>query len=195
MLIYYAPLGRKQALPIFVVAILNSMGGSISQMQLLYSPEEDRIFFRVNSTDRKEFRFWITRRYAMLLMKILKEHRVSDPDVVTQSTAEAKQAIQSFKQEKAIDEADFTRKFDDNSNELPLGEQAQVAFKLNYGIKEGILRLGIQPKEGQGISIVLNQDLNVSFSQLLRAAADKGAWKISDHEASAVGATDRRVIN
>ena len=107
------------------------MSGSISQMQMIYNSEEDRILSRVNSTDNKEFRFWITRRYALLMLKILKDHRESDPDVVIQATPEAKQTLQSFKQEKAIGQTDFSEKFEEEANELPLCSEVQVAFKLN----------------------------------------------------------------
>lgn len=170
------------------------MSGSISQMQMMYNPEEDRIFFRVNSTDKKEFRFWITRRYALLMLKVLKEHSESDPDVVIQATPEAKQALQSFKQEKAIGQADFSEKFKEEANELPLGPEVQVAFKMNYGIKDGNLQLGLQPKEGQGISIVINQDLNVTLTQLILAAAKKADWKFSEAEANVLS-EEHKIIN
>ncbi len=75
------------------------MPGALSQIQMLYNAEEDRILFRVNSTDQLEFRFWITRRFSGLLLKVLKQHREKDPDVMTQSTPEAKEALASFKQE------------------------------------------------------------------------------------------------
>ena len=170
------------------------MSGSISQMQMMYNPEEDRILFRVNSTDKKEFRFWITRRYALLMLKILKEHRESDPDVVIQATPEAKQALQSFKQEKAIGQADFSKKFEEEANELPLGSEVPIAFKLNYGIKDGNLQLGVQPKEGQGISVVISQDLNVTLTQLLLAAAKKADWKFSESQENRVS-EERKIIN
>jgi hypothetical protein len=170
------------------------MSGSISQMQMIYNPEEDRILFRVNSTDKREFRFWITRRYALLMLKILKDHRESDPDVVIQATPEAKQALQSFKQEKAIGQADFSKKFEEEANELPLGSEVPVAFKLNYGIKDGNLQLGVQPKTGQGISVVINQDLNVTLTQLLLAAAKKAAWKFSESQENMVS-DEQKIIN
>ena len=78
------------------------MSGSINQIQIAYSAEEDRILFRVNSTDRKEFRFWLTRRFMILLIRVLGEHRKRDPDVVSQQSEQAKEAVQSFKQEQAV---------------------------------------------------------------------------------------------
>jgi hypothetical protein len=33
----------------------HEMSSAINQMQMLYNPEEDRILFRVNTSDNKEF--------------------------------------------------------------------------------------------------------------------------------------------
>lgn len=171
------------------------MSASISQMQLSYNAEEDRILFRVNSTDRKEFRFWITRRYSMLMLRILKEHSEVDPDIASQATPEAKQALQSFKQEKAVGQADFSKKFEEKASELPLGPEAVVAFKLNYGIKDGNLQLGVQPKEGKGITLMINQDLNATLTQLLLSAARKADWRIAAPEVGATVSPALKVIN
>ncbi len=150
-------------------------------MQMVYVPEEDRILFRVNSTDKKEFRFWVTRRYAMLLAKVLMDHKASDPDVSRQATMEGKKAVQEFKKEKAIGEASFGQKFEDADNQYPLGESIQLAFQLTYNIKEnGSLHLSIRPKTGQGINVVINRDINITLTQLLLSAAKNGDWKLDE---------------
>jgi hypothetical protein len=150
-------------------------------MQMVYVAEEDRILFRVNSTDKKEFRFWVTRRYAMLLAKVLWDHKASDPDVSQQPTTEGKQAVQEFKKEKAIEEASFGQKFEDEGNQYPLGESIPLAFQLTYNMKEdGALHLSIRPKEGQGINVVINQDINITLTQLLLTAAKNGDWKLDE---------------
>lgn len=154
------------------------MTGAISQMQMLYNPEEDRILFRVNTTAGQQFRFWITRRYAALLLRVLKEHVDSDPDVSAQGSPEAKEAVRSFKQEKAVQSANFKDEFREESAEMPLGEEALLAYRLQYNIKEGVLNLGIQPKTGQGISMVINQQINSSLTQLLAAAIRKAEWNL-----------------
>ncbi|MDA0788075.1 MAG: hypothetical protein O2780_01305 [Proteobacteria bacterium] len=170
------------------------MPGAISQIQMLYNAEEDRILFRVNSTDQLEFRFWITRRFSGLLLKVLKQHREKDPDVMTQSTPEAKEALASFKQEKAMGQADFSQKFAEQDHQRPLGDEPRLAFKLNYAINDGNLQLGIHPKDGQGISLVLNQDLNATLTQLLLSAQKKAGWNLPEAQPLAVAATNR-VIN
>lgn len=157
------------------------MTDAISQLQMLYVAEEDRILFRVNSTGKKEYRFWVTRRYAILLAKVLSDHKQSDPDISSQVTQQAKAAVQNFKKEKAMDDATFGEKFKGEGNEYPLGQDIQLAFKLSYNRRDdGTLHLSVQPKDGQGISIVLNQDINTTLTQLLITAGHKGNWKLEE---------------
>ena len=170
------------------------MVDGISQMQALYNPEEDRILFRVNSVDKKEFRFWVTRRFTILILKVLKDHMDSDPDISTQETPDARQAVKKFKQEKAIQEANFEQKFNEKSNELPLGEDVLLAFKLTYKVQGESLHLGVQPKSGQGINMVLNRQINSSLVQLLMTAARKAGWKLEGPEQTQAERQDR-VIN
>jgi len=172
------------------------MTAGISQIQMLYNPEEDRILFRVNSTDNKEFRFWLTRRFSIMLLKLLKDHLESDPDVSLQGTPEAKQAVQQFKRERAMSSANFREQFRGDNNDLPLGAEAKVAFKLTYSIKDENLNLGIQPKQGQGVNIVINRDINLSLTRLLLEAARKGDWKLDEWMAGASAANgEKKVIN
>ena len=171
------------------------MSGAISQMQMLYNAEEDRILFRVNTTSAQEFRFWITRRYAALLFRVLKEHLDRDPDVSTQDTPQAREAVRSFKQEKAVRSANFKEEFREESSEMPLGQEALLAFRLQYNIQEGVLNLGIQPKEGQGINIAINEQINSSMTQLLAAAVRKAEWNLSVSLPQKAQNRDTPVIN
>ncbi|MBD3649391.1 MAG: hypothetical protein HUJ31_18505 [Pseudomonadales bacterium] len=154
------------------------MTGGIRQIQMLYTPEEDRILFRVNSTDQKEFRFWLTRRFSILLLKVLQDHLERDPDISTQGTPQAREAVKEFKQQQAMSSANFKEKFSEDRQELPLGEEVRVAFKLTYNMKGNDLHLGVQPKDGKGINMVINRDINLSMQRLLLDAAGKGDWKL-----------------
>ena len=120
------------------------MSGAISQIQVVYDPEEDRILFRLNSTEQQQFRFWLTRRYTILLLKVLAEHLDKDPDVTVQGTPTAREAVRSFKQEEAVRNANYAESFREDANELPLGQDVLTAYRLSYSVKNGILHLGIQ---------------------------------------------------
>jgi|TARA_B100000315_G_scaffold260385_1_gene321346 hypothetical protein len=154
------------------------MPGSINQMQMVYNPEEDRILFRVNSTDHKEFRFWVTRRFTHLLLKVLADHLVSDPDISLQGTVAAKQAVMDFKKEKAMDSANFQQSFQEDEAEFPLGRDTQLAYKITSNKVGDNLQLGIHPKTAQGINMVINRDINTTMTQLLLDSAGKAGWNL-----------------
>lgn len=166
---------------------MDLMAGSINQMQMLYNPEEDRIFFRVNSTDHKEFRFWVTRRFTQLLLKVLGDHLVSDPDISLQGTLAAKQAVMEFKKEKAMDGANFKQSFQEDEAEFPLGKETLLAYKITSARIGDNLQLGIHPKSAQGINMVINRDINTTMTQLLLGSARKAGWNLSvaSHDKSA----------
>ncbi|XOV90370.1 MAG: hypothetical protein ACFHX7_10935 [Pseudomonadota bacterium] len=167
------------------------MTGAISQMQVLYNAEEDRLLFRVNTTAGQQFRFWLTRRYCLLMLKVLKDHIDADPDVSSQESPLAREAVRSFKQEQAVQSANFSDEFVEDVVELPLGDQIPVAFRLTYNIRAGILNLGVQPKSGQGINIAINQQINSSLTQLLYSAGRKGDWGITP---AALGPSEGQVV-
>ncbi len=173
------------------------MTGAISQMQMAYVPDEDRILYRINSTAKQEFRFWITRRYAMLMLKVLRDQLDVDPDVSGQVSPQDKSLVQDFKKEKAMEEANFTKQFNDDAADFPLGEDARLAFKLSYKIREnGNLNVTVEPKEGQGINVVINQQLNITLTELLLNAARKGDWKLDEWlKQVATQKPEQRIVN
>ncbi len=171
------------------------MSDAINQMQMLYNPEEDRILFRVNSTEKKEFRFWITRRFTFLLRKVLRDHLDADPDVSMQDSLDAKMAVKKFKQENALVDADFERKFNEEPDELPMGDEIPVAFKLTYEIRDENLHMSIQPKTGQGMNMVLNRKINSSLMELLMSSIRKANWAIDDSIEMEIPKADQRLIN
>jgi hypothetical protein len=171
------------------------MSGAISQMQMRYSSEEDRILFRVNSTDKREYRLWITRRFSLMLMKLLRDYMDADPDVSMQASPDAKQAVKEFKQESAIQAANFKQEFAEDSTELPLGEETPLAFKLTHAIRGEKLNLSLDPRSGQGMNLVLDRKINASLIQLLTSAIEIANWKLEEDMSTPDPEKDERVIN
>lgn len=166
---------------------------AISQMQLLFVPEEDRVLFRVNSADGMQVRFWLTRRYIQLMQRALRTHLDADPDVSAQATPDAKQAVQSFKQEQAVQGADFQKQFNEQATHLPLGDSVLLAFRLNYRVEKDILHLGIEPKEGQGVNLAINRDINASMSRLIETAVTQAQWGLGAPKSLAE--TQKPIVN
>ncbi len=172
------------------------MPGAISQIQVLYNAEEDRILLRVNSTDKQEFRFWITRRFSILLLRVLGEYAMSDPDVSLQVDPQARQTVQEFKREQANRNAEFDKPFKEDSSEFPLGETARLAFRLTRHRLEENLRLGIHPRQGEGINIVIDRTINANLTQLLLKAIGQAQWNLAMPSPVAGSAkNDKPIIN
>jgi hypothetical protein len=155
------------------------MPGAINQIQVLYNAEEDRILLRVNSTENQEFRFWLTRRFSILMLRVLADHAESDPDISLQADPQARKTIKEFKREQAISNADFNKPFRENTAEFPLGKDAQLAFRLTCNKVGENLRLGIHPKKGEGINMVIDRSINTSLTQLLQKAVLQAEWNLA----------------
>ena len=102
----------------------------INQIQIRYSPIEDRIVLRLNTEDSSEFRFWITRRYAKILSASLLKLLHSAEDVQEHKAEEVQKAVMSFKHEEALSKADFAKSFQAQPKNLPLGNAPVLLSKL-----------------------------------------------------------------
>lgn len=152
---------------------------SLHQIQIRYVPLEDRILLRIKTTDRSEFRFWLTRRYVKLLWPILLKMLEADQRVQLQPNAEAKSAVLSFQHEKAIKESDFSTKYDEDTDNLPLGELPVVLAKIQLKTPDrGSNVLCMHPEKGKGIELAMNEKLLHSFSKLLKEAVTVSGWDI-----------------
>ncbi len=138
---------------------------------------------------------WITRRFSLLLIQTLRVHMDADPDVSRQASPDAKQAVKKFKQESAIQDANFEQKFAEGSTQFPLGEEIPLAFKIAHNINGENLNLSLQPKSGQGMNLVLNRQINSSLTQLLMSAIEMANWKIEENVILPDRAKDERVLN
>ena len=102
---------------------------AINQLEMSYSPGEDRVLLRLNTTSAEEFRFWLTRRYCQLMVQALNAYRAADPDVSNQVSPVARKAVETFKQEAADSGGNFKDDFKP-CDTFPLGESPVLAHKL-----------------------------------------------------------------
>lgn len=157
------------------------------QMQLSYMPTEDRILFRMNTKARQEFRFWMTRRYVGILWASLSK-MISDKDEkeeVQEEPAETKvkdALVESAKKEiehkEIVSKSDFKTQYQESSY-LPLGEEPALLFSV--GVKpnqSGQPMLCMHPEKGQGIEMVLNDQILHSLCKLIVDTAKKADWKL-----------------
>lgn len=158
--------------------------GQLKQMQIVFVPVEDRLMFRVNTVNRQEFRFWMTRRYVNILWKAIldmlkKRQQAEKPPEVVKKEAPLQPQMLSMEHEKAVEKADFKTEYQESSY-LPLGESpvllAKVAVK--HVPKQPAPLLCMHPEKGEGIEIALNDQILHSMCRLLSDCAKQAKWEL-----------------
>ena len=151
----------------------------LHQIQIQFAPREDRILLRIKTTDKSEFRFWMTRRYVKLLWPVVVKMLEADQQIQLQENQAAKSAVLSFQHEKALQKGDFSTQFSEDSSNLPLGETPILLAKIQLKRRnDGGNLLCMHPEKGEGIDLGLNEVLLHSFSKLLADAVSVSAWDI-----------------
>ena len=151
----------------------------VNQIQIRYSPLEDRIVLRLNTEDLSEFRFWITRRYAKILATSLLKLLRSAEDIQEHKEEEVQKAVMSFKHEEALSKADFAKSFQAQPKNLPLGNAPILLSKLTVKqTPDGKPMLCMYPEQGQGIDLALQQQLLHSISKLFADALQASDWGV-----------------
>jgi hypothetical protein len=164
------------------------MTQKIHQMQITFVPVQDRLMFRLNTTDRAEFKFWFTRRYVKLLWQALQK-MLSKTQSGMSADPQTKQAVLSFQHEKALARTDFATQYQEiPESRRPLGDEPVLVSKIQ--IKPGpdnTQVLCMHPEQGQGLEIAFDPILLHSFCKLLVEGVKKTDWdleyRISDEVA------------
>lgn len=159
------------------------------QMQLSYVSTEDRLLFRLNTKARQEFRFWMTRRYVMILWHSLNQLLAKEEPAAAAAVPEVpapalvdplvEAAKKEFKHQEFVAQADFKTQYQE-STYLPLGEAPALLFSV--GIKpapDGTAMLCMHPEKGQGIEMVLNEQILHSLCQLIIDTTTKADWRLN----------------
>jgi len=154
----------------------------IHQMQMSFSPLEDRIIFRMNTSTHQEYLFWFTRRYTKLLWRAVQdmlEHSVQQAIPATLEP-QVRQALQSFEHQKALVGADFSTQYQSSAKMAhPLGEAPVLLSKIRLKPGEDVQTLCLHPEQGQGIELAMNEQLLHSFANLLVKTLHVTDWDLS----------------
>lgn len=151
----------------------------LHQIQLRYDALEDRALLRMTTTERSEFRFWITRRYARLLWAALNGAAAHGGPAAAQPMPEARKAVIAFEHEAAVSKADFATHFQDQALSTPLGTAPLLLARIKCApIDDTRVLLGMHPRAGQGIEVRLDRTLLHSLMRLLAEATRAGEWDL-----------------
>ena len=150
----------------------------LHQINLGFSPEEDRLLLRISTTEKTEYRLWLTRRYVKLLWKLLMNSVESLPDVRAQAAPETREAVKSFQREEARQSANYSKKFESSGAKRPLGDAAVLLTGVRASPGRKGTQLTLQTKEGRAINLSLEKKLLYSLCDLLISSTDQAEWDL-----------------
>lgn len=152
---------------------------NLSQLQMRYDEEEDRLLLRINTSADEEFRFWLTRRFIITLWPLLQAGLMSSPDIKQRSTQQNKAAVLNFEHEKAQKDVDYSATFKTEPQTLPLGEEPLLLNRASLKPLDntlGIHTLHLQATDDRGVEFVLDQRLMHILTRVVIDSLKNTQW-------------------
>jgi len=170
----------------------------IHQIQFQFLPIEDRLLLKMNTTSNEEFRFLLTRRFVSLLYPILSKildtnisnthSNKKDSSIDNQPTEHVRQKIVKQQQQDTIKNADTSRPYQSNDLTQPLGTQPILLANISTHVDDDNVKLSLTPKDGQGISFIIDQNLTHLLRNLLLESLKFADWQL-DFQADLTSST------
>ncbi|MBF0604580.1 MAG: hypothetical protein HQL07_12920 [Nitrospirae bacterium] len=151
----------------------------LHQMQLIYSQIGDRLMLRINTQDKQEFRFWLTRRFIKRIWPGLAQALARNVQPGASYSPQARSAMLEHRHQQAIAQADFNTSFDNEVETIPLGPEPILVTKARLTpMKTGVVILALFPETGQGMELALDSNLLHALCQLFQDALPKTDWDL-----------------
>lgn len=166
--------------PAATLAYKAAMAGQIHQINMNYAPAHDRLVLRFNTTDRKVFRFFLTRRFTSQLWDALSKIQEQNPEVRQHDDPDVRKAVKEFKQETTLSKEQFGQRFQEEQSDFPLGEQPILITGFGFTPKSETKapRMAFQTVDGKQISMGVNDQIIVSMIKLIVQAMPQTDWNL-----------------
>jgi hypothetical protein len=152
---------------------------NIHQIQMQYDRLQDRILLRVSTSERAEFRFWVTRRYVKLLWTILIKMLEREPAAAVYADESVRRTMMGFQHTDAVRAGNFDRKYEEAASTLPLGDAPVLLSRVTAKQITGKHQLlCMHPEQGQGIDIAVDAALLHRISKLVIDAVGQAGWDL-----------------
>ena len=144
----------------------------MQQMNISYSPTQDRLLLKVNRDNTAEYRIWMTRRFTSLLVNLLKDQMNEAGG--HQKLATSNETVTQLKS------GAFEKEYQNtNPVELPLGADGILAYRINLKkLENDGLGLQLLPEEGTGMNINLDKSMVYMLFNLIEQAINHPNWNL-----------------
>ncbi len=155
------------------------MTSALHQITMSFSAEEDRMLLRVGTTDKAEYKLWMTRRFIRVLWSALIQVLENKSDLKADIRPTAKKAVMAMEHKEALGSTDFSRGHEEDYQDMTkkTGPLLIVGGTVKQG-KGGVTQLNLQVQGGGKVKLALNQKLLHGLCKLLIETTAKAGWDL-----------------
>jgi len=153
---------------------------ALSQIQFTYDEPQDRVLWRVSTTEGDEFRLSLTRRFTRRFWGLLVKLLEADPPVRQQLDSDTKRTVLGIRHEGFAQQGNFSVPYEEREYRRPLGEEPMLVARAEGKVREdGSYLLRVHPLQGQGVDIVLDTKLLHLIARSLGQVVARTDWDIT----------------
>jgi hypothetical protein len=148
----------------------------IKQFTGQWASDEDRLLFRFNTADDREFRFWLTRNITRAIIE--SSQRVVTAALKKHFAPETAEAIQEFQQQTAIQTTQFNESYASGQN-LVLGEEPVLVIGLAIQAEKEMMSIDLRLATKQNVNIKIRPPVFQKMVLLLNKLQEQARWGIN----------------
>jgi hypothetical protein len=149
---------------------------AIKQFNGQWVSDEDRLLFRFNTEDDREFRFWLTRNATKIL--IAGSQQLVTEVLKKKFTQETAEAIQEFQQHTAKQTTQFNESYAAGGN-LALGENPILVTGAALKLENEMMSIDLRLATKQNVNIKITMTVFQKMVLLLNKLQEQAQWGIS----------------
>lgn len=156
------------------------MTSQLHQLNMEYSPSQDRLVLKINTIDKQEARLFLTRRFTRELWDALIKVIGQQPEIKEQANPDVKKAMMAFKQDAKTKEESFERAYE-GGDAFPIGEVPALVTGFKFVPKgpDGHPRMVFVTDQKQEIGIPGTESIVYSVAKLLSQAVAVTGWDLT----------------
>jgi len=148
----------------------------IKQFTGQWSGDEDRLLFRFNTADDREFRFWLTRNITRAMIE--SSQRLVTAALKKNFAPETAEAIQEFQQQTAIQTTQFNESYASGGN-LVLGEDPVLVIGLAIQAEKDMMSIDLRLATKQNVNMKIRLPVFQKMVLLLNKLQEQARWGIN----------------
>lgn len=175
------------------------MSTRLHQMTVKYLPTEDRLLLRISTSEKTEYRLWLTRRFIATLWPALGGQlaqsadlrgvrpQMEAPDQPQQASAapggsapvpaKVRDAVLGMEHQAAVQDSDFSRQHDEDTVDLTANSGPMVVTGAKVKPWDGKkLVLGFQTSDDMNVTVTLDKKLLHGFCHMVATTVQRAEW-------------------